>query len=98
MAEVLFKASSPDASLSGAERVMGTYYIAREFNTWGAVERAFANGMTSPTALEAAKDDIRVIFEGYPGLRFAFEETVYSYPANSQSEIYRTVVELLETK
>jgi len=98
MAEVLFKAQSPDANLSGAERVMGEFYIAREFNTWGAVERAHANGMTSPTALEAAKDDIRVIFESYPGLRYAFEGTAYSYPANSHTEVYRTVIELLDSE
>lgn len=95
MAEVLFKAKSPDATLSGAERVMGEFYIARELNTWRAVERAHANGMASSTSLDAAIDDIRLIFREYPGLRYAFEGTVEGYPANSQSVVYRTVTELL---
>ena len=33
IAEVLYKARDPDAELSGPERLMGEYYIARMFNT-----------------------------------------------------------------
>ncbi len=91
----LAKVGDPDAVLTDRERVLGIYYVSRLFNTWNAIERAYATGMVSVTTLSVAKDDIRVMVESYPALEYAFRDVVDGYPSYNNSEIHQTVSRLL---
>jgi len=96
IADLLHEARDPDAEFSGADYQMLGSYVARQFNNWGAIERAYRAGLTSPDALDAALDDVRWAHAYYPGLEPNYSEMVASYPAHRNSVIYQTMGELIK--
>lgn len=96
--ELLYKARDPDVEFSGEEREALIFYVARLFNTWGAIERAHNNEMASVDTLNAAFDDLRVTIETYPALVPIIRDQVADYPAHGGSVMYRTAKELLNSE
>ena len=98
IAEVLFKARDVNSEFNGTEREMAEYYMARMFNTWDAIERAHERGMTSRATLEGALQDMRWTYDAYAALRYTFRDQVDTYTARTNTEVYRTAIELLENE
>jgi len=96
-AEILFKARDADAQFSGVQVEMIDSYIARQMNTWNAIERAYNNGMVSESTLNVAKEDIKWAIDNYPSFRKHYQVNVDAYPSNEQSEVSRTIVRVLES-
>jgi len=98
IAEILSKSRDADAELTGPEQEMADAFIARMFNIWMASERAFDQGMTSRALLDIAIDDIGWTYDTYPALRGKLRGHTSTYSANSETEVSRTVIELLENQ
>ncbi len=97
ISEILFKSRKDDAVFSGPQIEMVGSYVARLFNTWNAIERAYANGMVSESTFGVAKDDIKWVIDTYPSLRPYFQDNVGTYPSNEESEIAKTIIRVLES-
>ena len=97
IAEIIFKARNSDAVFSGPQKEMADSYVARMFNTWNAIERAYANGMVPESTLGEAKEDIKWAIDTYPSFRPYFQDNVETYTSIEESEIAKTVIRVLES-
>ncbi len=97
IAEILFKARNSDAVFSGPQIEKVGSYIARLFNIWNAIERAYVNGMVSESTLDVAKEDIKFAIDTYPSLRPYFQDNVETYSSDEESEIVKAMVRALES-
>ncbi len=97
IAVILFKARKSDAVFSGPQIEMVDSYVARQFNTWNATERAYANGMVSESTMDTAKEDIKWAIDAYPSLRSHYQGNAEHYLSNKESEIVKTIIRTLES-
>ena len=94
IARILSKARDRDAEFTGPETEMAEYFISRMLNIYTASEMAYRLGMASRATLDVALDDLRWTYDAYPGLQYAFHDSVAIYGSSGRTEVYQTVVEL----
>ena len=59
------------------------------------MEIAYDNGMLPRETYDDAQDDIRVYAKYYPAMHSTFRGLMASYPAGSDSDVYRMINEAL---
>lgn len=95
VAELLAKARNPDAEFTGPQVEIIDAYIARQFNDWNAIEKAYENEMVSAATLDIANEDIKWTISTYPAFRSFYRSHIDTYPSDSESAIYNAVAQHL---
>ena len=95
---LLAKARIADAEFSAAEREMLGAFAARMMNIWHGIEQAYANEMVSRATFDTAIEDMKWHIDTYPGMRSLFEAHVETFPAESETELVREIIQYLEEK
>ena len=96
VAELLAKARNRDAEFTQPQVEIIDAYVARQFNDWNAIEKAYENEMVSATTLNVAKEDIKWTIDTYPAFRSFYRLHIDTYPSDSESAIYKAVAQHLE--
>jgi len=95
-AELLARATNPDAEFDDAEREMLTAIVFSNLNVWLAVEIGYENGMLPRQTYEDAYDDIRSYIKYYPAMHYIYRIAMDDYPSGKDSEVYRMINESIE--
>jgi len=96
LAELLAKARSPDAEFTQPQVEVIDAYVARQFNDWIAIEKAYENEMVSAATLNTAKEDIKWAIDTYPAFRSFYRLHIDTYPSESETAIYKAAAQHLE--
>ena len=96
LAELLAKARSPDAEFTQPQVEVIDAYVARQFNDWIAIEKAYENEMVSAATLNTAKEDIKWAIDTYPAFRSFYRLHIDAYPSESETAIYKAAAQHLE--
>ena len=94
-AELLARATDPDAEFDDVELEMLSAHVFSLLNTWMAVEIAHDNGMLPLQTYNDAEDDIRAFTKNYPAMRSVLQAAIDDVPSGGDSDIYRIINEAI---
>ena len=97
VANILAKATHPDAEFTDAEIEKAYAYCAAAINVWVSIEIGFEQGLVSIDTLKMVNEDITSTISYYPALGSYYRDFLDDYPSYDSSQVMSKLAQELET-